>query len=86
MATDELGERLQRAVSLMTVHLDRDSDGTVDTAALTVALGPDASADDLLRALSDVMLLTELVLWSHWKATQKEPRQVLQEIALHQEG
>ena len=85
MDGDAYNARADRGLALLTAHLTRDSDGTLNEASFRSILGNNISDDDLIGGLADMVLAAELVMRSYQVKTGLTPMEVLQEIALYRE-
>lgn len=84
MDRDALDARINRGIPLLTTFLTQGSSG-IDETAFRSILGDDLSDDDVIAALSDMLLVARLVMMSYHVKTDIEPIDVLREIAVHRE-
>jgi len=83
---DDLGQRIQAGIGLITAVRSRASgSGAVDETLLRAMLGDAPTQDDLITALANVLMVNEMVLWMHWKATERDPAELLRSLSAHQE-
>jgi hypothetical protein len=73
-------------IGLVTAFLDRDREtGAVDRRLFAALLGESPSEDDLVAALSSVLMVNKLVLLLLSRATETDPRTILHKLAARQE-
>lgn len=87
MDDDVLSERIERGISLLTAYLSRPPDsGSMDEGLVRAVLGQGVTADDVIAAMRDMLIASELVMLNYQTKTNIAPIEVLREVAAFQQS
>ncbi|RIK16413.1 MAG: hypothetical protein DCC50_04995 [Acidobacteria bacterium] len=82
-----LDQRIERGLGLLTTYLTRDIEtGEMSEGGLRALLGYGLTDDDVIAAMSDMILASELVMLTYQVKTDIRPVEVVREIALWRQG